>query len=76
MMRRKLDQDDDLPVTLHLHHEAKPDEEKAGAVLVSETGDKDHAFWLPKSQIEFTQPKLDTIEAVVPEWLAKEKGLI
>lgn len=46
------------------------------AVLVSETGDKDDAVWLPLSQIE-----IDTTEngaettVTIPEWLADEKGL-
>ena len=46
------------------------------AVLVND-GDKD--VWLPLSQIDysFLDPEPgDTLELLVPEWLAKEKGLI
>ena len=56
--------------TLHKHHET------AKAWLVSDTGEKDDAFWLPLSQIEIIDDEAD--EAVVldvPNWLAEEKGL-
>jgi hypothetical protein len=56
--------------TLHKHHET------AKAWLVSETGDKDDAFWLPLSQIEIIDDETD--EAVtldVPRWLAEKHGL-
>lgn len=60
------------------------------AVLVSETGEEARAVWLPKSQIEIHREGksgdavkkdgqvvvLPIIAVVVPEWLAKEKGLI
>ena len=46
------------------------------AVLVND-GDKD--VWLPLSQVEYdfrdTEPG-EAIEIVVPEWIAKNKGLI
>lgn len=46
------------------------------AVLVND-GDKD--VWLPLSQVEYdfcdTEPG-EAIEIVVPEWIAKDKGLI
>lgn len=56
--------------TFHKHHET------AKAILVSETGDKDDAFWLPLSQIEIIDDEND--EAVtldVPRWLAEKNGL-
>lgn len=60
------------------------------AVFASETGDEAKAVWLPHSHIEieshaqFTQGitksgkklSLPLITVSIPEWLAKEKGLI
>jgi hypothetical protein len=47
------------------------------AVLVSETGDKDDAEWLPKSQIEIEpSTKKGQFTVTMPEWLAKEKGFV
>lgn len=60
------------------------------AVLASSTGDESKAVWLPHSQIEIErhaqytkginknglQVSLQLITVTVPEWLAKEKGLI
>jgi hypothetical protein len=47
------------------------------AIRFSETGDDKDAVWLPKSQIEIepgNKPGHTTV--TMPEWLAKEKGLI
>jgi hypothetical protein len=56
--------------TFHKHHETDK------AVLVSETGDKDDAFWLPLSQIEIIDDENDEAAIpAVPEWLAKKNGL-
>lgn len=57
-------------LTLHLHHQT------AAAIFVSDDGDSGNAIWLPKSQIEFTEPKNNINEVTMPTWLAKEKGLI
>ena len=57
-------------VTLVLHHET------AQALLVSETGDKRKAVWLPKSQIEFEKRPKATVEVIAPEWLLIDKGLL
>jgi hypothetical protein len=60
------------------------------AVLVSDTGEEKRAVFLPKSQIEIhkqdkTSPAvkrdgqrtvLPVVTITVPEWLAKDKGLI
>lgn len=60
------------------------------AVFVSETGEEAKAVWLPKSKIEILdggkkctgtdkrgrEIVVPHIEVTVPEWLAKEKGLI
>lgn len=47
------------------------------AILASETGEKADAVWLPKSQIEIENDgHRNFITVSMPEWLAKEKGLI
>lgn len=47
------------------------------AILVSETGEKDDAVWLPKSQVEIENDgHKNFITVTMPEWLAKDKGLI
>ena len=61
------------------------------AILVSLTGEAQKAVWLAKSQIEFsdsgkttaalcadgvTRETVKLVQVAVPEWLAKEKGLI
>lgn len=58
-----------VDIDLHLHHETDR------AVLVSETGDKNDAVWLPLSQIEI-ESESGFIVVSLPEWLAQEKGLI
>lgn len=57
---------------LYLHHET------IRAILVSDTGNKEDAVWLPKSQIitDYTTSSTDHINITCPEWLAKDKGLI
>ena len=62
--------------TLYVHHETD------SAWYVSETGDKDDTFWLPKSQVSTDEtnmlrssPSQKAYEFVIPEWLATEKGL-
>jgi hypothetical protein len=47
------------------------------AIRFSETGDDKDAVWLPRSQIEIEPAsKAGYITVTMPEWLAKEKGLI
>lgn len=47
------------------------------AILVSETGEKSDAVWLPKSQVEIENDgHKNFITVTMPEWLAKDKGLI
>lgn len=44
--------------------------------MVDLSGNQD-LIWLPKSQIEYTQPdKKGICEVTMPEWLAHQKGLI
>lgn len=61
------------------------------AIQVSDTGEESRAVWLPKSQIQINNNSGKTIPATkkdgqrtvlpvitvsIPEWLAKDKGLI
>lgn len=47
------------------------------AVLISDSGEKDDAVWLPKSQIEIEHNRGESfITVTLPEWLAMDKGLI
>lgn len=58
-----------VDLTLVIHHETDK------AVLVSETGERSSAVWLPKSRIEIErQDKVALI--TVPERLAIDKGLV
>ena len=59
-------------LTLQLHHETPM------AILVSDSGLKHEAVWLPKSEIEYVpiSGKLDMVEVTLPEWLATAKGLV
>lgn len=59
-----------VDLTMQLHHETSK------AILVSDDGDKEHAVWLPLSQIEFERKKSGLVEVTLPEWLALEKELI
>lgn len=54
-----------IEVAVQLHHET------AKAWLVSDDGDRDNAVWIPKSQAELADGVL-----TLPDWLAKDKGLI
>lgn len=54
-----------IDCAVHLHHETER------AMLVSDTGDKRDAVWIPKSQAELADGVL-----TIPEWLAIEKDLI
>lgn len=46
------------------------------AILVSLTGNKNAAKWLPLSQVEVEDKGGGLVEVTLPEWLATEKGLI
>lgn len=47
------------------------------AVLVSATGEKADAVWIPLSQIEIYPIGVNGVfEVTMPEWLALDKGLI
>jgi len=60
-----------VDVSMHIHVETSK------AILASDDGDKEKAVWLPKSQVEIDRPtKASDAIITMPEWLAKEKGLI
>ena len=61
----KVQKSDLIDVAVQVHRET------AKAWLVSDTGDKKDAKWIPKSQAELADGVL-----TCPEWLAKDKGLI
>jgi hypothetical protein len=61
-------------VELNLHYHMENDR----AYCVSENGDLDCRVWLPKSEcgeVEIRERK-KSIVIEVPEWLAKDRGLI
>jgi hypothetical protein len=59
----------DIVCTLHAETEK--------AIFVSDDGEKDNAVWLPKSQIEYElRGRTGSTIVTMPEWLAKDKGLI
>lgn len=76
----------ELDLVLHYDNDVR------AAMLVSIDGDESHAVWLPKSEIAFvlagrnasattTQGKpvdggLPVVSINMPEWLAKDRGLI
>lgn len=62
-----------VDVAMCLHHMTEK------AVLVSDDGEKEHGIWLAKSQIEMDPEDAlpgQTITVTMPEWLAKNDGLI
>ena len=59
-----------IEMELHVHHETER------AVLVSPTDDEDDAVWLPLSQVLPDYDAAGYGTFLVPEWLAKEKGLV
>lgn len=48
--------------------------ETPSAILVTDDGGKTK-HWLPKSQIEY-ETRGNVVEVTMPQWLAKEKGII
>lgn len=75
-----------IDVTMCLHAESKRGQKDQGAIRVSSDGDDAKAQWLPKSQCEFALtgkrqrskqgPGVEIVTVTLPEWMAKEKGLI
>jgi len=71
-MAKKLYGQDKTYVEMSLTLHNKTDK----AILVSETGYKEDAVWIPKSQCEDINEIGGTVEIVIPEWLAQDKELI
>lgn len=60
------------------------------AILITDNGEELNAKWLPKSQVEVrdldrktdvikkngVRQRVDLVEITIPEWLAKQQGLI
>lgn len=44
------------------------------AILIRTKDDEEH--WIPKSQIKNSVTIGETVEMVIPEWLAEEKGIL
>jgi len=75
-----------VDITVCLHAESKKGMKETGAIRISNDGDDTKAQWLPKSQVEFSLtgkrqrskqgPGVEIVTVTLPEWLAKEKGLI
>lgn len=60
-----------VELDLHLHRET------LGAFLVSENNDEEASkHWLPKSQVRVVSKASRAIRLDIPEWLAKDRGLI
>lgn len=59
-------------VELLLHRHAMTER----AIRVSDTGEDDHAIWLPLDHCEVERRPNGLVNVTLPEWLALEKGLI
>lgn len=59
-----------IDIDVHVHVKT------INAVLVSETGDRDAAEWLPLSQVEVDMTAPASATLTLPEWLAIERGLV
>ncbi len=55
---------------LHFHLETEK------AIMVSENGIREAAFFLPKSRIKFEKRGPGSVNVTCPEWLAVQKGLL
>lgn len=61
---------DVIDIDVHVHVKTER------AVLISETGDRDAAEWVPLSQVEVEMTSSHTARVTMPEWLAIEKGFV
>lgn len=59
-----------IDLTLQKHHQTDK------AILASDDGDEDNAVWIPLSMIEVEEKKDGIVEITIPEWKAKQLGLI
>ena len=58
------------PFTLHLHQDTARD------FLVSTDGDVERSFWLKKDHVEIGDMLNTQIVCRIPDWLAKERGIV
>ncbi|MEK1887954.1 MAG: hypothetical protein AAAB35_10360 [Phyllobacterium sp.] len=59
-----------VDIDAHIHAETTQ------AVLISDDGEREHAVWLPKKQIEIERRTKTLAVVTLPHWLAFEKELI
>ena len=59
-----------VDVEVQIHHRTER------AILVSDDGDRERAVWLSLSLVEVETKQGGLAEGTMPEWLAKERGLI
>ena len=64
-----------VTIAVELKHETNEGDPKSGAFLIF---DGENEVWIPKSQCELTvvKGKGTLFDLELPEWLAKDKGLI
>lgn len=48
----------------------------AKAILVSDDGDRKNAVFLPLSQLTYVHASRGIVTVTLPEWLARDRGLI
>ncbi len=68
-----------VELTVHVHmFTYHSDGVARRAVLVSDTGDRKDAVWLPCSQVEVDDDAVAgaVTTVVLPAWLAEERGLV
>ena len=61
-------------VTVYVHRETETEHQDRGALLVSQSNDKDEAVWIPKSQIDgvLKTGKAGVWTLTLPEWLVAQ----
>lgn len=59
-----------VDLEVQIHHRTER------AVLVSDDGDRENAVWLALALVEIEMKQGGLAEVTMPEWLAKERGLI
>lgn len=79
-----------IDVALILHWQSKPEAPEKGALLVSADGNETRAIWVPTKFCEIEKSgrfvpgikksgqkaQLEVITLTLPQWVAREKGLI
>jgi hypothetical protein len=79
-----------IDVAMVKHWQTHPDNPERGAILVSSDGDENHAVWVPTKFCEIERKggdvagtkkngqrvQLEAVTLTLPQWVAKQKGLI